>query len=258
MFNCIVGVASKALPYSTLCSTIIPQSYSPVQYNSVTIQRPQGKNRVTLDASCNSILPETFYGQYSVGTDYASPGIVGTYAVSACKTDAGGGICPVENTGTSTSYCPCVSTSSVTKCSSSECYNSPDTGCVSYAAGQIGACYCLATLQTLISAGGFKSVYALLSDTRDVCRTFTINYLTAEGLIYAIVVFSTLLNMFLKWALITLTRLESHSQVDKEQGSLLLKFFFAAYLNMAFTALIAYGYLPKLPQILQEVYFFQG
>ena len=131
-------------------------------------------------------------------------------------------------------------------------------GCIPFYAKAIGSCYCLKNIQSVISSDGFQGVYSLLSDKANVCRAFTFDYVIAEGLIYAIVIFSTFLNMFLKSSLVYLTQYESHTSVDKLQGSLLLKFFLAVYLNMTFTALIAYGNIPNLPKILVDTYIFQG
>ena len=98
----------------------------------------------------------------------------------------------------------------------------------------------------------------MFTDTKDVCRTFSVAYISTESLINAIVVFSTLLNMFLKKSLKSLTQSEYHSSVDKEQGSLLLKLFVAVYINMAFTALVVFGSANGLPKFFSEYRIFQG
>ena len=255
----MTGRAIKSQPYPLLCNKYIPELYNTDRYKSITLERSPIVNiRMTKDIKCNSILPGSFNAQYSFNKDYGQNGTNGLYNYETCSTI--NGFCPQKIK--KNVFCPCVSTTSSQECFSSSCPLTPTStvsdDCEPFTAKEIGSCYCLKNLQLILSAAGFSGVYSLLSDKKNVCRTFTFNYIIAEGLIYAIVIFSTFLNMFLESCLVFLTQLESHTSVDKRQGSLSFKFFLAVYLNMTFTALIAYGNIPGLPKILVDTYIFQG
>ena len=261
----MTGRATKDQPYPLLCNTYIPELYNDKNYKSITLERPTTLNmRESKDAICASISPGSFDARYSYDKNYQQNGTIGTYDYKICE-NVGikdkNGLCPQAH-GTNGVFCPCVSTTSNINCYSLLCPSVPTIplvdGCIPFYAKAIGSCYCLKNIQSVISTDGFQGVYSLLSDKANVCRAFTFDYVIAEGLIYAIVIFSTFLNMFLKSSLVYLTQYESHTSVDKLQGSLLLKFFLAVYLNMTFTALIAYGNIPNLPKILVDTYIFQG
>ena len=259
LFCYMTGRAIKSQPYPLLCNKYIPELYNTDRYKSITLERSPIINiRMTKDIKCNSILPGSFNAQYSFNKDYGQNGTNGLYNYETCSTI--NGFCPQKIK--KNVFCPCVSTTSSQECFSSSCPLTPTStvsdDCEPFTAKEIGSCYCLKNLQLILSAAGFSGVYSLLSDKKNVCRTFTFNYIIAEGLIYAIVIFSTFLNMFLESCLVFLTQLESHTSVDKRQGSLSFKFFLAVYLNMTFTALIAYGNIPGLPKILVDTYIFQG
>ena len=261
----MTGRATKDQPYPLLCNTYIPELYNDKNYKSITLERPTTLNmRESKDAICASISPGSFDARYSYDKNYQQNGTIGTYDYKICE-NVGikdkNGLCPQAH-GSNGVFCPCVSTTSNINCYSLLCPSVPTIplvdGCIPFYAKAIGSCYCLKNIQSVISTDGFQGVYSLLSDKANVCRAFTFDYVVAEGLIYAIVIFSTFLNMFLKSSLVYLTQYESHTSVDKLQGSLLLKFFLAVYLNMTFTALIAYGNIPNLPKILVDTYIFQG
>lgn len=51
---------------------------------------------------------------------------------------------------------------------------------------------------------------------------------------------------------------EAHVSIDRENATLMIKVFIFVYINMAFTVLIAFGYIPNVPYGLQVVGIFQG
>lgn len=189
--------------------------------------------------------------------------INGTYDASTCLSVTNG-ICPSESKKNNR-YCPCISTTSTTVCedcniqvNSNSDLNINDNGCGTYEALSIGTCYCKNQFNRILIKGDYMDLYNTLKDETNKCKKFTNDYLLANGLVYAIIIFTVLLNMLLKRVLDKLTQFELHASIDKSQGSLLFKLFVATYLNMAFTALIAYGFIPGMPYGLQSVYIFQG
>jgi fatty acid desaturase len=48
-----------------------------------------------------------------------------------------------------------------------------------------------------------------------------------------------------------LSSFEAHVSVDRENATLMVKVFIFVYINMAFTVLIAFGYIPNVPYGLQ-------
>jgi hypothetical protein len=120
-------------------------------------------------------------------------------------------------------------------------------------------CYCKAELSRLVESGGVtQAMQIALASSGHVCSDYFRKYTMAQGLIYGTIIFATVVNMLLLKVLKYLTRTESHSSIDNEQGSMILKIFLSLYFNMAWIALIAFGRVDNLPYIINFAHIFQG
>jgi hypothetical protein len=101
---------------------------------------------------------------------------------------------------------------------------------VDYEALKIGACYCKTQFDNLLLKGNYMLFYDTLNNPLNMCKTFTQEYLLANGLVYLIIVFTVALNMLLKIILDKLTQFELHGSIDKLQVTLCIYVF--SYINM--------------------------
>jgi len=119
----------------------------------------------------------------------------------------------------------------------------------------MGNCFCYENLKETLTEGGISGITNIQSN---VCAEFLINYSTSSALIYVASFTTVIVNRTLMSLLKYLASFECHTSIDNEDGSLMKKIFLSNYINMAFGALIAYGFVDNMPGILVNLHIFQG
>lgn len=120
-------IFTDRIPSSSLCKVTVPKLYTSEtslttkSVSSYNLIRPDSSELAkSLDAQCDAAIPNTFYVIYSATNSFDDP--VVPYNVTACVNTTMGierqNICPTLNQAV---YCPCVSITSTTQCSSAEC-----------------------------------------------------------------------------------------------------------------------------------------
>lgn len=217
---------------------------------------------------------------------------VSKYAISACSVKdgsvQGNGFCPnfhfSSTTGmqTPSQYCPCISTASVDTCKTAGCFvqsssSGSNTGsggssgsttvsknalqCSTFKVKDIGNCFCSAQLKSLIANAGsasFSTAISIMNDSNNPCHNFFLNYVAAVGINYVTILFSVVVNIWLKGVMKYFTSVESYSRLERMQASQVYKIFIVTYVNMAFVALVAFGSISGLPDVVKTMYIFQG
>lgn len=220
-------IFAAKLPSSLMCDTALPSllsggtNSSLALYPDITsysLTRPTADDipDVTyLDSVCDSIIPGSFYARYMHGgTEKGAPLVA--YSFDACSAH---GLCPV--TGQKV-FCPCISSSTkdVCKATSTTCKGSNSyPTCSPYPASTFGSCYCEVALVQLIQDEGVSGALSVIKSDNSAayCKNFEIMYSTAQGIIYASVLITIVINTILMMSLELLTKWESHSSFDLMQ-----------------------------------------
>jgi len=254
----------QSVPSASLCNTFIPQLY--FGSNDANIASRGGAlTPVVSDVSvlsklnkqCNALVPDTFYAVYAVNTH-----VIGNYSFQACANTTANtlSLCPQY---ASAYKCPCLSTSSRQQCNSAGC--STGGGCVSFQASALGRCFCgnqlrsngaINALRTLLASGSAIASGATTSDSQ--CDGFYRAYASVQLLSVLAALITAVVNTLLKLSLRALTLAEAHSTFDHQNKSLVRKIFAASFVNMAITALIAFGTARNVPDMLAQYSIFQG
>ena len=273
---------NSRMPNGSLCFNSIPLLFG--AYENITdaqnikFVRPSkdDNDQEELDDICNSMIPDSFYAIYSKENDFNRP--VAAYDFAACNSSItepshyyrpsqssftptkAGGTCP--NYGQKV-FCPCISKRSHTTCYSSSCsIENEFNSCKSYEAGTLGSCYCEQMLNSYLKKGILAFLEYLRNlrsqRTKDSCSLFFTNYSKGQGISNGTIFLSILVNAIIIVLMKRLSKYESHVSVDREDGTLMFKIFIFTYFNMAFSALIAFGRVPNMPEWLQSIYIFQG
>ena len=273
-----MALASQ-IPDLSLCNTYIPEMYSrnhtfTVSGASAVFTRAQDvvpDQASALDNSCAAVIGQVdssrkvFYAMFTEGEDWTKP--VGSYSLDSCYTETAGVYslqqCPRLGNYT---YCPCFDVSSKELCFSKDCTEAEEANgkassdaCVTWTAGQMGSCKCVSELTEMIRELSPSEVLNEISAlSGSVCADFFEAYAAASGLTYGISVATVVVNVSLKAILRVFSTWEMHTSIGSEQASYLLKVFIACYFCSTFVALIAYGRIDDLPEIVKASYIFQG
>lgn len=245
------------VPPLKLCTIDVPALYAGnYDTKGLNLIRPPESVILGLDESCNSLYSGSFYAVYSSTNDFFNP--ISNYSVDACSAGNGyniSGICPKYPEHV---FCPCISTTSSTECSTIPCsslYVQSSTQpeeCSYFKASLIGGCYCTAQLSSIniFNAG------AVLSKE---CRTFLEHYIEARGIVYCVSIITVIINTLLLQLHVYITKKESHASIDKEQASLMLKIFLSTYFNLAIVYILVFGSIPSIDnQFFRATYILQG
>lgn len=117
-------IFSARIPSSALCKQTVPELYTTStvltskSVSSYTLTRPPSSMASELDVQCDAAIAGTFYTIYTKNDNFNEP--VVPYDISTCTNSTTGAnhICPTVDQST---YCPCLSISDSTQCSSAEC-----------------------------------------------------------------------------------------------------------------------------------------
>ena len=267
-----VAAAAK-LPSLSMCSEEIPKLFKQRDFAHIGLTYPPTTNgyQARLNGYCDKVVPGSFYAQYGFNGRYDQPGLGDgcTYAITQCNSKTQG-LCPNFQTNGTNSYtqgpsmyCPCISTTDESQtCQTSECFLPPfynkNVGCRNFKANLLGTCYCAARLTDALNGVAGSSLGTTISNSADECHPYFINYITSLGINYAVIAVLVCMNVIIKWTVRTITRTESHSSFGKAQCTILRNVFISIFVNFAFVPLVAFGYWPGLPSILNTAYIFQG
>lgn len=249
---------SKEVPNFFYCHSEIPAvyygSYSGFDTTRVGIVRPPASILSQYDLQCANGMRGGFYAIYSDTKNFEEP--LTNYEMSACHFD-GTSNCPVYN---QSSYCPCISPDYKDKCQTLNCFIdsiNDDGTCSNYLSSTLVGCYCYDTLLSIFE-GDLLSGFQKILNVDEACKTFLANYSLALVLTFVASLCTVLINVILKKGMKSLAVAELHATIDAEQRAIMIKVFFATYVNMALIALLAYGYISTLPSYLSSSQVLQG
>lgn len=245
------------IPDLTVCNTDIPTLYSYNVSSTYTLanmefMRPVD-NQTNLDNRCNQIYQDSFYVELTNNGNWND--IIGDYNFHACNSS---NICPMYG---ETTFCPCISTTSTDICQSATCEIDPRSPkCTEIPASTFGACYCITELMNMLKSTSVADVMNKVKQqsSNKECKTFFINYSSASAMTYLAIFVTVFVNKYLQMFLRIFTKMESHSSIDAEQGSLMLKIFVSMYFNMAILVLIASGKVVGQPPFIKPAHVLQG
>lgn len=258
------------VPKLSYCSSDIPSLYlnssTKITPSSISLARPSDSS-TTLDASCNAIIPDTFYGVYGLNGDFSNP--VGKYDVRACTQNTAAsanftnyGLCPKLG---ESPFCPCFSLTSDESCGTSACTKFPNSkACKKFSASTLAGCFCFDSLVGMIKSGAiFDGITSggggqVSSTSMNVCNPFFINYSTATGFNYLAILVALVVNQVLRKLLVILTDSEKHTSSSEMKGSLLQKVFLSTFVNMALLAILASGFITGQPESIKILSILQG
>jgi hypothetical protein len=85
------------------------------------------------------------------------------------------------------------------------------------------------------------------------CEDFLANYSLAVSLTLVASLCTVILNFILKAIMKILAKKEFHTTSAEDQRAIVVKVFITTYINMAFVALLAYGYIRNKPAMAKTV-----
>mmetsp|Transcript_16932 Transcript_16932/g.25540 ORF Transcript_16932/g.25540 Transcript_16932/m.25540 type:complete len:1258 (+) Transcript_16932:167-3940(+) len=246
-------VFNEEIPKLNMCHKEIPALYAG-SYDfpsGVEIVRPDpseddtGRTRDDYDLECTARVKGSFYAIYTTNGNFNSPLAnysitdVCKYGSSAATTD-----CPLPDQSV---FCPCLSSSSSDTCETLSCEES-NGNCDEFKASTVAGCFCYQELLSLFSSP-LLSLWSQVQTVDANCEEFLTSYGSALLLTVAASLCTVVINFVLKSIMKYLAKREFHTTVDEEHRAIVVKVFIATYINMAFVALLAYGYVNKKPSI---------
>jgi hypothetical protein len=136
----------------------------------------------------------------------------------------------------------------------------PAKSCSYFEASTVGSCYCHAELSKILHSYSVAQMLTKLNDQQSssTCKTFFRSYSLSVGFSYMSIGVTIAINTLTRVLLKILTKHESHTSLDSEEGSLMFKIFLSNYITMSVIVLAAYGKIAQLPTFLSYIHVFDG
>ena len=240
------------IPSDELCYKEIPSFFLPLNssaglnYDWSWERSKDSSIFEAADTFCaNNVMGQAFSTKLvSLSNVYSVP-----YSNGACTSEKN--FCPVPG---SASFCPCIVSDN-----DLQCYGRNTDGTTketpSFAASDIGACYCFGEMLKL-----FPDIDEISSPYLDVCSSYfeefstllSITTLTAVVAVFLEICFGYISRLLVEW--------ELHKSIEEAQSSLMSKVFFANYTINTVILLVAYGNSEKAESssILKALQIFVG
>mmetsp|Transcript_20473 Transcript_20473/g.45552 ORF Transcript_20473/g.45552 Transcript_20473/m.45552 type:complete len:1419 (+) Transcript_20473:89-4345(+) len=236
------------LPVEGLCGKVLPQLYATTSnYKNDTmlsrfeLTRTPSRIRAAADASCEAVIPDSFYAVYTDGGEYGDP--VATFDAATCSTS----VCPSVGDA---SYCPCLSADLIDGCKSASCSEDGGYGeCLSFAAGDVARCYCTSVLERMLVANGVGGALSWLvsyltgspPDVTGECEDAKYWLGSSTAAVCVAAVIAAALNHAIKLIVLSGARAEHPGSTGERDEGIAWKIFLFSFLNMAGTCFVAFG-----------------
>ncbi|RHY92098.1 hypothetical protein DYB37_003768 [Aphanomyces astaci] len=124
-----------------------------------------------------------------------------------------------------------------------------DDSCEAYDASSILLCYCKPKLEAYVKADGLYNGPWKLWDVELPCRAYITAFLTKNGLLIAAAITVILVNTVLRGVFYAFGTFERHSSESNKAAAVVLKLFFAQWINTAVIVLLVNANLGNVPVI---------
>ncbi|RHZ33717.1 hypothetical protein DYB26_007325 [Aphanomyces astaci] len=124
-----------------------------------------------------------------------------------------------------------------------------DDSCEAYDASSILLCYCKPKLEAYVKADGLCNGPWKLWDVELPCRAYITAFLTKNGLLIAAAITVILVNTVLRGVFYAFGTFERHSSESNKAAAVVLKLFFAQWINTAVIVLLVNANLGNVPVI---------